>query len=205
MEAPTFNVREALDGAGGVDVGSPENLVGQKVPDSGHDVLVEEPSLYRCSTVAQSRPELGGGDRGGVGAELVEWRVEPDAAKPARIDQPEQGTVSEIQPEPGVAEVTGRPPELPVVAAVDLGAIGSGNHDLAGHAEMDAEPGPGRGVAPHRLSPSVRSSQFAPDKSSGDLTGCVGTAHVAVGVVDGYDPLPEGCSFDNAAGRLNFG
>ena len=73
------------------------------------------------------------------GPARLDRRVQPDAAQAPRVDQHEPAAVGEGQGEPGPAVVARAAAALPVVAAVDLGPVGVGDHDLARHPEVNAE------------------------------------------------------------------
>ena len=120
--------------------GPPEDFVGQQVADAGDPVLVHDPRLDRFRAASRKhRPELRGRDELGVGPQFPDGRVEPDPAQAPRVDEQEAAAVFEGHGEAGPAVVTGAAAALPVVAAVDLAPVRVGDHDLARHAEMNAE------------------------------------------------------------------
>jgi hypothetical protein len=72
---------QAAYGPCGVDTGTPEDFVGEQVADAGDPLLVHDPYLdRRCATCRQCGPELRRRDQQGIGSQLFDGRVQPDAA-----------------------------------------------------------------------------------------------------------------------------
>src|SRR6185437_16745798 len=104
--------------------------------------------------------------------ELLDRRVEPDAAQAARVDQDEAAAVLEVHGEAGPAVIARLAAAFPVVAAVDLGPVRVGDHDFARHAEVDAERDLIReraGLAPHALPPPPRGDELAAQQRMADF------------------------------------
>jgi hypothetical protein len=174
--------------------GAPQDLVGKQVADAGDPVLVHEPGLDRCRGACRERgPELGRRDQLGVGPQLLDGRVEPDAAKAPRVDEQEAAAILEGQAEASPAVIARLAAAFPVVAAVDLGPARVGDHDLARHAQVNAErhlPRSWVGPAPHALSPSHRGDELAANQRMPDFPRRVRAALIGVGVVDVSDAPP---------------
>src|SRR5262249_58936223 len=127
------------------------------------------------------------------------------AAGPARAAWRTPPAVGEPQREPGEAVVAGLPAAFPVVATVDLGAVRVGDHDLAGHAEVNAQHRTAvRGVAPHALALAVSRGETASEQGRTQLTGHVRARHERVRVVDVDDAPLERGSFEHRPGGLDL-
>jgi hypothetical protein len=203
-----FRTGQAADGTARMDAGLPEDLIGQQVADPGDPVLVQQPGLDRRGRPhAQGRPELGRRDPLRVRAQLVHRRVQPDAAQPPGVDQHEPATVGEEQREPGPAVVPGPALALPVVAAVDLGPAGVGDHDLARHPEVDPErdrAGHPADLAPHALALPPGGHQLTAEQRLPDRPRRMRAAHEPVGVVDVSDATPQPGPFDDRPRRFDL-
>ncbi len=129
------------------------------------------------------------------------------AAESPRVDQHEAPAVGERHREAGPAVVARLAAALPVVPAVDLGPVRVGDHDLARHAEVNAERdviGRGAGRAPDALSPSQRADELAAEQRMADLPRRVRAGYVGVGVVDVDDRPPQRLALDDRPGRLHL-
>src|SRR6202000_3509059 len=101
------------------------------------------------------------------------------------------------------AVIAGLAAAFPVVASVDLGPGGVGDHDLARHAEVNAEREirrVGADLATHALSLSHRGDELGAEQRVADLPWHMRTAHVGVGVVDVSDAPPEPLPLDDRPG-----
>jgi putative flavoprotein involved in K+ transport len=169
---------QVADWRAGRDLGLPQDLVGQQVPDPGDLGLVKQAGLDRDRPLGDQGAELGPGDLSRVRAERVDVGVEQDAAEPALVEQRQAPAVGEPEREPvpcGLARL--RVPAR-AVAAFCGPAVRRGDHDAPAHAEVDAEVRTGgsgrfrgpvrgaqpRGLAPHGLPAPVRGDQRAPDQ-----------------------------------------
>jgi hypothetical protein len=203
---------ELADRASGVDLCSPQHLIGQEVANTGNGVLIEQSRLHRgCAAAGHDRSELSRADAGRIRAESLDRRIEPNPAESPRIDEHQRTTVGEGQRKPAEPEVAGRPPALPVVTAVDLAAIDIGDDNLAGHAEVDSQRRAGyarttdaRGLAPHALAAAVGNSQSPPNQRRSNLTRPMWTAHVGVRVVHVDDLTTQRGALDYGACGLNL-
>ncbi|HEY1671136.1 MAG TPA: hypothetical protein VGG50_00370 [Streptosporangiaceae bacterium] len=203
-----FRAGQAADGTARMDAGLPEDLIGQQVADPGDPVLVQQPGLDRRGRAcAQGRPELGRRDPLRVRAQLVHRRVQPDTAQPTGVDQHQPAPVGEEQREPGPAVVTGPALALPVVAAVDLGPAGVGDHDLARHPEVDPQcdrAGHPADLAPHALALPPGVHQLTAEQRLPDRPRRMRAAHEPVGVVDVSDATPQPGPFDDHPRRFDL-
>src|SRR5581483_12083665 len=77
--------RERARGAGGVEPGSPQDLVRQQVAEPGDTLLVHEAGLERGGAGVERGDQLLIADRGGVRAEAFLFGVELDPAEPTGI------------------------------------------------------------------------------------------------------------------------
>src|SRR5215469_1059870 len=195
-----------------MDLRLPEDLIGQQVADARDRVLIEQADLHRGGALAESGPELLRRDREGVGPKYLDRRIQANSAESPRIDQQERPSVSESEGETAEAMITDGTTPFPVISAFDLAAVSVDEHDLAGHAQVNAQhrtslrPATGAGgIAPHALATAVDSRQSPADDSLADLTRTVRAAFVGIAVVDIDDLALQTQLVDDRASRLHLG
>jgi hypothetical protein len=130
---------QAVDGRGGRDLGLPQDLVGQQVPDPGDLGLIEQAGLDGDRPLGDQGPELGRGDLSRVRAERADVGVQENTPEPALVEQGHPAAVGELKGEAvprGFARL--RVPAGPV-AAFGHPAVRGGDHDAAAHAQVDAQ------------------------------------------------------------------
>ena len=87
---------ELADRASGVDLCSPQHLIGQEVANTGNGVLIEQSRLHRrCAAAGHYRSELSRGDAGRIRTESLDRRIEPNPGESPRIDEHQRTTVGE--------------------------------------------------------------------------------------------------------------
>src|SRR6202020_1786776 len=98
-------------------------------------------------------------------------------------------------------------PAFPVVAAVDLGPAGVGDHDLARHPEVDPQrdrAGYPADLAPHALALPPGGHQLTAEQRLPDRTRRMPAAYGPVGVVDISDATPHPGPFDDRPRRFDL-
>jgi putative flavoprotein involved in K+ transport len=206
---------QVADRHAGRDLGLPQDLVGQQVPDPGDLGLVKQAGLDRDRPLGDQGAELGRSDLGRVRAERVDVGVEQDAAEPALIEQRQAPAVGELEREPVPRSLARLRVPARAVAAFCGPAVRRDDYDAPAHAEVDAEVrtrgarGPvrgsqPRGLAPHGLPAPVRGDQRPSDQRGTQLAGGVRPADERIGVVDGHDAPAQGHVRDQAAGGLDL-
>ena len=184
----------------------PQGLIREEVADTRDRDLIEQARFH--GRVRRTSPaELGRCDRTGVRPEPFDRRVEADPAEPPRVDEHQERAIAEGEREPGEPVVTRRPAALPVVASVSLQPVAVTKHDLARHAEMEAEDGTGSAgsagaeVSHHMLFPVRWAVVAAALKGRCGCRPAVRAAYVAIGIVDVKDfPAQRGLLDDRASG-----
>src|ERR1700722_16323091 len=89
------------DRGGGRDLGLPQDLVGQQVPDPGDLGLIQQACLDRDGPVADQTADLRRRYVPGVPAEPGEIGIEQDAAEAALVEQRQPAAVGDLHREPG--------------------------------------------------------------------------------------------------------
>jgi len=140
---------QAVHGGRRQDLGPPERLVGQQVPDPGDFGLVEQAGLDGDRPLHDQVPEFGRHDLFGVRPERVDVGVEPDAPQPALVEQRQAAAVSELEREAAPLSLGRLRIAAEGLAGPDLLAVGGRHDDAAAHAQVDAQVRAGRVGSSH--------------------------------------------------------
>jgi hypothetical protein len=195
VEAVGVLALQAIDRHGGRDLGLPQDLVGQQVPDPGDLGLVEQAGLDRDRPLGDQGPELGRGDVKRVWPERVDIGVQLDAPEAALVEQGQAAAVGELEGEAvplGLARL-----RVPAGRITALGhpAVPGGDHDAPAHAQVNAQDrteirvgvGDSGRLAPQGLAATVGRDEHAPGQRFAQLAGGQRPADERVGVVDADD------------------
>nr|WP_255498225.1 hypothetical protein [Nakamurella sp. PAMC28650] len=218
---------QGVDRRGRGELGLPEHLVREQVPDSGDLGLIEQTGLDGDRPLRHQGAELGRAHLLGIRTESADVRIQPDPTEPPLVEQHQAAAVGELEGEPvplGLAWLgvraagptahpgLGRPGPLGGRCTLAGRRTLAGDHDPAAHPEVDAQVGTGchgpadtGGLAPHRLSAPTGRGEHPADQGVTQLTGGMWAADERVGVVDGHDAPLQRTFGNHTASVLDLG